>query len=187
MQKKEMEEESDDFKQWLISEPGNRQGKIALKLNQWVFWCSLEDLPEISLEWYARLLGVSSSYVSRCFRKEYKRSFQQVLNQRKIMEAKKLLRDEPKLSIRDIAEKVGYCTGNYFIKVFKKACGITPYQYRKQLKVVPRLDFNQVRLASEIQESINETISIITMGNIYEAVTVHGGTRKLRRNKKLRK
>ena len=40
---------------------------------------------------------------------------------------------DDKLSIEEIAEKVGYNDYFYFTKVFKKNTGISPSKYRKNL------------------------------------------------------
>jgi YesN/AraC family two-component response regulator len=44
--------------------------------------------------------------------------------------AKELLLQRLDLSIEEIAKKLDYCDGNYFIKVFKKSVKMTPLQYR---------------------------------------------------------
>jgi AraC-like DNA-binding protein len=181
---KKMETRIKAFKKWLKKEKLDKQIIVAVHLNQWIFWCSLADLPLFTLEWYARVLGVTPAYVSRCYSQYYQRSFQQVLNQRKMMEARKLLREVPRLTIDDIAQKVGYCTGNYFIKVFKKECRITPYQYRKQLRVVSHIPINLWSLVTKLQDDINDFINEGTKGRFQQAVTIHGGTKTAPKKKK---
>ena len=57
----------------------------------------------------------------------------QMITNYRMQEAKKMLK-KPGISIRDIAEMVGIRDYNYFTKVFKKATGKTPSQYRKELE-----------------------------------------------------
>lgn len=52
---------------------------------------------------------------------------------RRIAEAKILLYNK-RLSVAEIAERVGFSDYNYFTKMFKKTVGVTPSQYRKQLR-----------------------------------------------------
>jgi two-component system response regulator YesN len=40
---------------------------------------------------------------------------------------------DPALSMKAIALEVGYRDPNYFSKVFRKMCGISPTEYRKAL------------------------------------------------------
>ena len=35
-------------------------------------------------------------------------------------------------SVKDIAQKLGYNSPQYFIKIFKEVYGVTPYQYKKE-------------------------------------------------------
>ena len=49
-----------------------------------------------------------------------------------IASALKAVYDAEPLSVSEIAADVGYSDYNYFIKVFKKATGVTPLKYRKQ-------------------------------------------------------
>ncbi len=58
-------------------------------------------------------------------------TFIDYLNLTRIRESKKFLADE-KLSIGDIAVKLGFNDQSYFTKVFKKHEGMTPGKYRKQ-------------------------------------------------------
>ena len=50
---------------------------------------------------------------------------------KRVKEAEELLLSSDK-SVSEIATEVGYSDYNYFIKVFKKATGVTPLKYRKQ-------------------------------------------------------
>lgn len=45
--------------------------------------------------------------------------------------ARKLLADT-ELSVREVAEKVGYTDPFYFSKAFKSAAGVNPTQFREQ-------------------------------------------------------
>jgi len=56
-------------------------------------------------------------------------SFKEYLNKVRIEEAKSLL-EHTDYSIMEIAVACGYSDQSYFTKVFKKATGITPKQYR---------------------------------------------------------
>ncbi|SIR31323.1 response regulator transcription factor [Halanaerobium kushneri] len=85
---------------------------------------------EISLEHTAKEINVSSGYLSHLFKEKSGISFTEYLNQLRISEAKKLLRNKG-LKIYQIADQTGYNNPYYFSRVFKKVTGISPTEYRK--------------------------------------------------------
>lgn len=50
----------------------------------------------------------------------------------RVTKAKELLEDET-VSIKEVCYKVGYSDPNYFSKIFKKATGMTPTEYRSAI------------------------------------------------------
>ena len=45
-------------------------------------------------------------------------------------EARRLLREDRKLAIAEVASRSGFSSGSYFSKVFRKENGMTPNEYR---------------------------------------------------------
>lgn len=86
----------------------------------------------------AEEFGVSRGYLSNILRKELGMPFSEYLTGKRIQKAKELLLNE-KLSIEEIAERVGYHDYFYFLKAFKKNTGISPSKYRKSMteKILP--------------------------------------------------
>lgn len=68
----------------------------------------------------------------RCFRQELGMTPVEFINQRRIQFAKRLLKTTNQ-SLADICFVCGYKNVTYFLKIFKKAVGQTPAQYRKQV------------------------------------------------------
>lgn len=85
---------------------------------------------QISLEDAAFAGNVSPNYLSKLFRSEMEIGFLDYLTQTRLKESEKLL-EETNLSIREIAAKVGYLDEKYYSKLFKKATGIKPSEYRR--------------------------------------------------------
>ncbi len=85
----------------------------------------------IYIEDVARYVGLSSNYFSSLFKKEMHTPFSKYVNETRINEGKKLLRNTS-LSITEIALKVGFKNQNYFTTIFKKHASITPKQYRQR-------------------------------------------------------
>ena len=83
----------------------------------------------ISLEEICDELGVSRNYFSYLFKKETGQNIWAYLTSIRIMKAKQLLTlTDEKTYV--IAYQVGYDNPSYFAKLFKKATGLTPNEYR---------------------------------------------------------
>lgn len=80
---------------------------------------------QISLKDAAAFAGMSPSYLSRQFHREYGIGFSAYLTARRLEAARQLLRDT-KLQVEEVALRCGFGSGNYFIKVFRRYCGTTP-------------------------------------------------------------
>jgi len=88
----------------------------------------------LNLSSIASALNISSSELSRTFKKETGESITEFINKMRINEALHLLNNED-IPITQIAYMVGYNDINYFTKVFKKLKNITPSNYRKSKAV----------------------------------------------------
>lgn len=85
-----------------------------------------------SMEELVRAFHYSAHYLSRVFRRKYGTSPMAYLARTRMNRAKALLA-ETSMSIRDIAESVGYADMYYFNKQFKKQLGLTPVQFKMQV------------------------------------------------------
>lgn len=88
----------------------------------------------LSLEDIAQAVYLSPFYLSRVFKEETGCTVMEYLTRTRMEEAKKLLA-EGQISVREIAEKVGYHNPSYFSKVFHAAEGLTPSQFRRRYLV----------------------------------------------------
>lgn len=78
----------------------------------------------------AKTLGVSAPYLLARFRKKSGKGLSAYLAERRIEEAKRLLRGSGE-SLIAIASSLGFSSQSYFQRVFKEATGTTPLAYRK--------------------------------------------------------
>ena len=84
----------------------------------------------LPLEEVAAVAGFHPAYFSTVFKKVTGENFLEYVSGLRMKEAREMLCDG-RLRIEDIAEKVGYADAKYFVKLFKKATGLTPQEYRK--------------------------------------------------------
>lgn len=89
--------------------------------------------PNFSLTILSREVGSNIKYVSFVINDTYNTNFKTFLNGYRLREACRLLK-ETDHQIQWIAAKVGYNSPNSFIKIFKKALGMTPAVYKKLAK-----------------------------------------------------
>jgi AraC-like DNA-binding protein len=74
---------------------------------------------------------VSKNALYRIFKRDFGTTVNEYITKKRLAAAEELLSDN-KLSIADIAERCGFSDYNYFIRTFKRHCGITPLKYRKR-------------------------------------------------------
>ena len=86
---------------------------------------------KITVAELAELAGIEPEYLSLLSKQHLKCTMTQYIAQRKISEAKKLLRFTDN-SLSDIANLLCYSSQSHFQRQFKKIRGITPEQYRKK-------------------------------------------------------
>jgi YesN/AraC family two-component response regulator len=87
---------------------------------------------KITLSEVAEKTYVSQWHLSKLLNRILEQNFSEILNNVRIKEAQKLLRD-PSLRIGDIAERVGFVDMAHFSRVFKKNIGISANEYRNSI------------------------------------------------------
>ncbi|RAJ30319.1 helix-turn-helix domain-containing protein [Pedobacter cryoconitis] len=78
---------------------------------------------------YAKSLNISTPYLNECVKTATGNSVSYHIQQRVILEAKRLLYHSNK-SIKEIAGELGYDDYSYFIRLFVKITGMTPLAFR---------------------------------------------------------
>ena len=90
---------------------------------------------ELSLNDVAKYVDISCNYFSAIFSQEMKVTFTEYVTKKRMEKAKELLGTTQKRS-GEIALEVGYKDPHYFSFVFKKTQGMTPKEYRHEVRNV---------------------------------------------------
>lgn len=90
-----------------------------------------QDLAGANLNAIARKMQMTDSHLSRIFKKNTGTNFSEYLSDRKLEEAAKLLLQDNKLKVAEIADTLGYGNPTYFLSRFKAKYGVSPSAYRK--------------------------------------------------------
>lgn len=80
----------------------------------------------LTIEEAAQAVGKSPSSVSHLFRKQFGQSFKQAFLSFKLAHADVLLKTQPEMTVKQVAEAVGYDDPLYFSRLYKKYRGVTP-------------------------------------------------------------
>ena len=84
----------------------------------------------LRVEDIARQTNYSRAYIFREFKRATGKSIIAYYNERRVRRAAELLSSST-LSVREVAERFGFDTPNYFSKTFKRILGVTPTAYKK--------------------------------------------------------
>ena len=115
------------FQQRLSTEPEQQEERTITGITRYL----QEHLAEeMSLSILVERFHLNPQYISQLFKSEIGVGFLAYLTNIRMEKAKKLLLSSS-LPIADVAEQSGYGDYRVFTKVFKKAEGITPSQYRR--------------------------------------------------------
>ena len=82
---------------------------------------------------YAGKMNITLKHLNRICKDLLNQTVTQLITKRVILEAKRLLIN-PKLSVNQVADTLGYTNYSYFTRLFKKQEGIAPAAFRNQLQ-----------------------------------------------------
>lgn len=112
--------------------PSGEDSECARHAKRILAYTKTHYMQDLSLDHLAELMSLHPAYISSLFKKVTGDTFVNFLNAYRINEAKRMLRSQRHLSVNKVGQQVGFETGHYFAKVFKKYTGMTPGAYREE-------------------------------------------------------
>lgn len=88
---------------------------------------------KITIPEVASIIPISSSYLSKIFKKQMKLTIVDYITNYRLAKGKEMIRDS-KYNFTEISNILGYNSVHYFSKQFKKCYGISPTEYSKSIK-----------------------------------------------------
>ena len=85
----------------------------------------------LTIDDISKKISYSKAYIFRQFKSSTGKSVIEYYQELKIGKAKEFLINS-NLSVKEISQKLGFDTPNYFTKTFKKLTGKTPLEYKKR-------------------------------------------------------
>lgn len=108
----------------------NDVDKVAVDVERYIS----ENFADVNLNLntIADYFGISRQTLSKKFNVTYGKKIGDYILEIRVQESKRLMQ-KANINISDVAGLVGYSDSNSFIRAFKKHCGVTPGQYKKNL------------------------------------------------------
>lgn len=113
----------------LDEQPPARMQRIRAEIERYLRAHYAEDL---SIRQVARAMHYSEPYFSKLFSRCFHKNFVTYLTDIRMQAARDML-ENTVASIREVSTAVGFMDANYFAKVFRKAYGISPTEYRRYI------------------------------------------------------
>jgi len=129
---REEEEETDSLEGKVQSIRSNREEYSKLVFNA-IDYMERNIQRNISLSDICEELLISTSYFSKCFKKETGVGFSNYVTMVKMINAKILLKN-PQNRVNEVSRMLGYSDYSYFFQVFKKCFGFAPSDIKQYSK-----------------------------------------------------
>jgi two-component system response regulator YesN len=107
-----------------------KDDNFAERVIEYVLKCRDEELAGLTVERIAQTFKVSESYLTRRFKIEKNFTPGKFLFKERMFRAANILQKNRDLTIKSLAEQMGFLDYDYFIRIFKNYYGITPARYR---------------------------------------------------------
>lgn len=113
------------------------QNKNQAKMKQAVEYIKENYAKDLNMAVVSNDLSMNYSLFSYSFKEYTGCNFVNYLKEIRMKEAKRLLADTD-LKIIEISQKVGYDNEKHFMKMFKATCGVSPTEYRNNVRLSGR-------------------------------------------------
>lgn len=105
--------------------------KVSYQLVEYVMKATDEEFAGLSVGFLAHSFNIDRFKLLRLFKKQTNMTLEHFLYKEKMARAAYLLKVYRNMTIKQVAEKIGFCTCDYFIQKFKEYYGVVPGKYRE--------------------------------------------------------
>ena len=81
----------------------------------------------------SKLLETNRNYLSRAINRCFGKTFSTIINEWRVDESLRVMRDEIRLTVDEIARRSGFNDRRSFFRIFKRAKGMVPSEYREKM------------------------------------------------------
>lgn len=98
---------------------------------------------DLSLDRMSKQINISPEHLTRLFRKHKCLSYYQYVLLQRVMKSRELLRENPTMTLTEIAYSTGFPSSSQFSRMFKSVVRMTPSEYRTLAKN-PKINENEM-------------------------------------------
>ena len=109
----------------------NKRQDVNVSLEKAIDYINKNYTSDIALDDLAEIAGLTPQYFSKVFKEYTQNTVVNYITDLRMEKSVRML-NETDMSIKDIAEEVGYRNPQYFIRVFKKKFHLSPMQYKRR-------------------------------------------------------
>jgi len=106
---------------------------ISSRIKRAIEYIELNFDKQILLQEISSKVNLSREHFCRLFKAETKYNFVDYVNEKRIKQAKTILKKDPRIRIIDIYKNVGFANQQHFIKIFKRFTGETPTKFKQRI------------------------------------------------------
>ncbi len=113
-----------------ISEPAK---SVSVKLQKLFAYIRLHSKENITLDDLCAICNFSKQHLIRIFNSEFGMPPKAYILNYRINCAKELFYRDPHISVKEVADEMGFSDQHYFSRIFKKTTGVSPTEYKNHL------------------------------------------------------
>lgn len=107
-----------------------RENNFVDRVVIYILRCSVDELKELTIQKITEHFDVSKVCLINKFKAEKGITPAKFILREKLVRSAFMMEKKRDLTVKEVAEKVGFSTSDYFIRVFKAHFGLPPCQYR---------------------------------------------------------
>ena len=115
----------------ILSSENNAQTEFTV--NEIIGYLNDKYKEKITLNELSFIFGTNRTTLCKEFKNVYNKTIIEYLNDKKILKAKEKIKNTNK-TLTEISEELNFDSSHYFTRFFKKITGISPKEYRKNIK-----------------------------------------------------
>jgi AraC-like DNA-binding protein len=108
-----------------------KDNNISAQVVRYVMTIPDEEFAGLSVSKLAELFEIDRFKLSRQFKKQTRMTLDSFLTREKMSRAAFLLLSKKDITVKDVSRLIGFCTSDYFTRVFRDYYGIEPARYKE--------------------------------------------------------
>lgn len=109
---------------------GGTVSRVSDNVVEYILTREVDDLENLTVNSIARKFKINRCYLSQRFKSDKQFSLHQYILMVKVLRSLVLLEGNEDITVEKLSRTMGFSSGDYFTRVFKKIIGTTPGRYK---------------------------------------------------------